>query len=148
MTARQIKSVLCSLLFIAAGTGNAASTAQTVGIKLEDSSTDPSIAHMRVVLDHDALKPGRVTFQADNRSKTLVHEVLIARDNGAKELPYDAKHDRVIEARVHPLGEIADLAPGKTGKLSLNLKPGKYLVFCNQPGHYKDGMIARLTVAP
>jgi uncharacterized cupredoxin-like copper-binding protein len=77
-----------------------------------------------------------------------VHEVLIARDNGAKELPLDAKHDHVIETRVHPLGEIADLAPGKTGKLSLNLKPGSYVLFCNQPGHYKDGMVARLTVAP
>ena len=148
MAAKQIKSGLSSLLFIAASTANAAPTTQSLGIKLEDSSTDPSIAHMRIVLDHDALKPGRVTLQAENRSKTLVHEVLIARDSGVKELPYDTKHARVIETRVHPLGEIADLAPGKTGKLSLSLKPGKYVLFCNQPGHYKDGMIARLTVAP
>jgi uncharacterized cupredoxin-like copper-binding protein len=77
-----------------------------------------------------------------------VHEVLIARDNGAKQLPLDAKRDRVIETRVHPLAEIADLAPGKTGKLSLNLKPGNYVLFCNQPGHYQDGMLARLTVKP
>jgi uncharacterized cupredoxin-like copper-binding protein len=148
MAARQIRSALCSMLFIAAGAASAAPATQSLGIKLEDSSADPSIAHMRIILDRDALKPGRVTLQAENRSKTLVHEVLIARDNGAKELPFDTKHDRVIEKRVHPLGEIADLAPGKTGKLSLNLKPGKYVLFCNQPGHYKDGMIARLTVAP
>jgi uncharacterized cupredoxin-like copper-binding protein len=77
-----------------------------------------------------------------------VHEVLIVRDDGTKELPFDAKHDRVIEKRIRRLGEIADLAPGKTGKLTLNLKPGTYLLFCNQPGHYKDGMIAKVTVAP
>ena len=146
MLARLIESALCSLLLV--GVANAASTAQTLGIKLQDSSTDPSIAHMHISLDHNALKPGRVTLQAENQSKTLVHEVLIARDDGAKELPFDAKHDRVIEKRVRRLGEIADLAPGKTGKLTLNLKPGNYVLFCNQPGHYKDGMIAKLIVAP
>jgi uncharacterized cupredoxin-like copper-binding protein len=77
-----------------------------------------------------------------------VHEVLIVRDDGTKELPFDAKHDRVIEKRIRRLGEIADLAPGKTGKLTLNLKPETYLLSCNQPGHYKDGMIAKVTVAP
>jgi uncharacterized cupredoxin-like copper-binding protein len=56
--------------------------------------------------------------------------------------------NRVIEKRVHSLGEISDLAPGKTGKLTLNLKAGTYILFCNQPGHYKDGMVAKLIVAP
>jgi uncharacterized cupredoxin-like copper-binding protein len=54
----------------------------------------------------------------------------------------------VIESRVRPLGEISDLAPGKTGKLTLNLKSGVYLLFCNQPRHYTDGMVTTLTVAP
>jgi hypothetical protein len=51
----------------------------------------------------------------------------------------------VIEARIRSLGEIADLAPGKTGKLTVNLKAGTYLLICNQPGHYKDGMTAKVT---
>jgi len=147
MTARPLASLLFSLL-LGTASANAAVTAQSVGIKLQDSTTEPSIAHMRIVLDHDALKPGRVTFRAENQSKTLVHEVLIARDSGKAEFPFNAKADRVIESRVHPLGEISELAPGKTGTLTLNLKPGKYVLFCNQPGHYKDGMIAKLTVAP
>ena len=148
MAARLSGSALCSLLFVVAGAVNAAATAQSLGIKLQDSSMDPSLAHMRIVLDHTMLKPGRVTLQAENQSKTLVHEVLIAGDDGAKELPFDAKHDRVIENRVRRLGEIADLAPGKTGKLTLNLKSGTYVLFCNQPGHYKDGMLAKVIVEP
>jgi len=60
----------------------------------------------------------------------------------------DAKHARVIESRVRRLGEIADLAPGKSGKLTLTLKSGTYVLFCNEPGHYQDGMFTRLTVAP
>ena len=46
------------------------------------------------------------------------------------------------------LGEIADLAPGKTGELTLNLGPGTYMLLCDEPGHYKDGMAAKLVVAP
>ena len=148
MSARPILSMLCSLLLGVAGAAGATTTAQTLGIKLQDPSTDSSIAHMRIVLDQDTIKPGRVILQAENQSKNLVHEVIVGRDDGAKDLPMDAKHDRVIESRVRRLGEIADLAPGKTGKLTLNLKPGNYVLFCNQPGHYQDGMVTRLTVAP
>jgi uncharacterized cupredoxin-like copper-binding protein len=148
MPTRPIPSLLCALLLCVAGTAGAATTVQTLGIKLQDSSTDPSIRHMQVVLDLGTIKPGRVTLQAENQSKSLVHEVIIARDDGAKELPLDAKRDRVIESRVRPLGEIADLAPGKTGKLTVNLKAGTYVLFCNQPGHYQDGMAAKLIVAP
>ena len=148
MLARPILSMLCPLLLIVAGVAGAATTAQTLGIKLQDPSTDSSIAHMRIVLDQETIKSGRVIFQAENQSKNLVHEVIIGRDDGAKQLPMDATHDRVIEGRVQRLGEIADLAPGKTGKLTLNLKPGNYVLFCNQPGHYQDGMVTRLTVAP
>jgi uncharacterized cupredoxin-like copper-binding protein len=136
------------MLLVAASAASGAVPTQSLGIKLQDPSNDPSIAHMRIVLDHETIKPGRVTFHAENQSKNLVHEVIIARDDGAKELPMDAKHARVMESRVRRLGEISDLAAGKSGNLTVNLKPGTYVLFCNQPGHYQDGMFATLTVAP
>jgi uncharacterized cupredoxin-like copper-binding protein len=145
MTARPVKLALLSLLLC--GAADAAGPAQSLGIRLQDSSTDPSLAHMRMVLDHDALKPGRVTIEATNESKGLVHEVIVVRDAGAKELPYDARKKLVVEKRIQRLGEISDVPPGKSGKLTLDLKPGSYLLICNQPGHYKDGMSARVTVA-
>jgi uncharacterized cupredoxin-like copper-binding protein len=148
MSARLVVSSLYFLLLVAAGAVFAAAPAQSLGIKLQDSSTDPSIVHMRIVLDQGTIKPGRVTLHAENQSRSSVHEVIIARGDGAQELPMDAKRVRVIESRVRRLGEIADLAPGKSGKLTLDLKPGSYVLFCNQPGHYQDGMFATLTVAP
>ena len=146
MTARLFGFAWCSLFLAASAAG--AAPAQLLGIKLQDSSEDPSITHMRIVIDHDTVKPGRITLLAENQSKMLVHEVLVARVAGVGELPIDAKTNRVIETRVHSLGEISDLAPGKTGKLTINLKAGTYVLFCNQPGHYKDGMFAKLIVAP
>jgi len=148
MSARPAVALLCSLLLVAAVAASAAAPTPSLGIKLQDPSTDPSIANMRIVLDHKTIKPGRVTLHAENQSKNLVHEVIIVRDDGAKELPMDAKHARVIESRVRRLGEISDLAAGKSGSLTVNLKPGNYVLFCNQPGHYQEGMFATLTVAP
>lgn len=148
MTARSAASALCSLLLVVTTAAGAAAPAQSLAIRLQDLSTDRSIAHMRIALDQQTIKPGRVTLHAENQSKTLVHEVIIGRDDGAKKLPMDKEHARVIESRVRRLGEIADLAPGKSGDLTLNLSPGTYVLFCNQPGHYQDGMFTKLTVAP
>jgi uncharacterized cupredoxin-like copper-binding protein len=61
-------------------------------------------------------------------------------------MPYDKTKNTVIEKRVHPLGEISDLKPGARGTLALNLKPGTYLLLCNEPGHYKSGMSTTLLV--
>ncbi len=146
MSARLTVSALSILWCVTAGAASAAAPARSLDIELQDPSTAPSIAHMRIVLDHDTIKPGRVTFHAVNESKNLVHEVIIGRDDGAKQLPMDAKHARVIESRVRRLGEIADLAPGTSGTLTVELKPGTYRLFCNQPGHYQDGMFTMLTV--
>ena len=147
MVSRLAGFTFCTL-FLAAGVAGAHAPAQVLGVKVEDSSTDPAIAHMRVTLDRETLAPGRVTFEAVNASKALKHEVVVVRERGAGELPIDAQHDRINERAVRRLGEIADLAPGKTGKLTLNLGPGTYLLLCDEPGHYQDGAAAKLVVAP
>jgi uncharacterized cupredoxin-like copper-binding protein len=139
-------STLALSLFLLARASVAVVPAEVVAIKLQDSTVDPSIGHMRIAIDRTELKPGRITFEAVNQSKSLTHEVVVVHNRGA--LPFDAKHDRVNEQQVRRLGEIADLAPGATGKLTLNLGPGTYELFCNEPGHYKDGMIAKVVVAP
>ena len=141
--------IIASSLFVLAPLAHAASApSQTVSIVLEDPTTDASVTKMQLRADHDAVKPGRVTFRADNRSKSEVHEVVVARDDGRKALPYDAKHDEVAEKRIRKLGEIGDLPAGKSGTVTLNLAPGEYVLFCNQPGHYHQGMFTYLTVTP
>jgi len=139
---------VCCTLLLAAGTAGAVAPAQVLEVKLEDSSTDPAIAHMRIALDHATLAPGRVTFEAVNESKVLKHELVVVRERGAGELPIDTQHGRVNEHAMRRLGEIADLAPGQTGKLTLNLGPGTYLLLCDEPGHDQDGTVAKLVIAP
>ena len=122
-------------------------TAQTVMITLQDSSVDPSSPAMAIKTDTTHVKTGRVTLEAVNRSKNLVHEVLVVPAPPPRTLlPYDSKSNVLIEKRIHSLGEISELKPGAKGKLALSLKPGTYLLLCNQPGHYKAGMATTLVV--
>ena len=44
------------------------------------------------------------------------------------------------------IGEIEDVAPGKSKSKTFNLKPGKYVFVCNLPGHYAGGMYGSMTV--
>jgi uncharacterized cupredoxin-like copper-binding protein len=147
-----IKSLITALLVIALSSLALspvahAATAQIIAITLQDPSVDPSNSGMLIKTDTMKVKAGRVTLEAVNRSKDLVHEVLVVPSpSNGKELPYDIKTNTIIEKRVHSLGEISELKPGARGKLTLNLKPGTYLLLCNQPGHYKSGMSTRLVV--
>ena len=50
------------------------------------------------------------------------------------------------EERLRGIKELGDLEPGKSGALTMTLKPGHYVLFCNEPGHFKAGMYAELVV--
>jgi uncharacterized cupredoxin-like copper-binding protein len=120
------------------GVGSA-SAATAVKIELQDSSTGDGIKAMQMKLDHDSVPAGQVRFEAVNESKSLIHEMILAKpDQDPSTFPYDAK--------LKSLGEVAELKPGKSGHLSLRLKPASYVLYCNQAGHAHGGMWARFTV--
>jgi uncharacterized cupredoxin-like copper-binding protein len=124
----------------------AALAATLVNARLMDPSTNASISKMQIALDNDTVPAGKVTFRAVNESKDQVHELIVVRADPRTALPYDGRKNEVIEKRIHHLGEISDLKPGAKGTMTLDLKPGSYVVICNQPGHYKAGMMTALTV--
>jgi uncharacterized cupredoxin-like copper-binding protein len=131
---------------VAAGQATGASPA-VVHVDLMDPSSGPSIKSMMIKTDQQSVKAGPVRFVVSNDSKDLVHEMIVvsvAEPNTP--LPYDRKDDRVIESKSKDLGEAPDLRPGEKKTLSLTLKPGNYILLCNQPAHYKAGMMASLTV--
>jgi uncharacterized cupredoxin-like copper-binding protein len=118
-----------------------------VQVKLEDASVNGSLEGMLVKLDRDTVKAGRITFRVMNEPEALVHELIVLQtDLDVSQLPYDPRKGRVIETQLKSLGEVEELKPGKYGQLTLNLKPGPYLLMCNQPGHWHAGMWAKFTV--
>ena len=140
-----VEALLSALLDTLCQTAVAATP--VVGVLLQDPSTDPAIHKMRIVLDRDTVPAGKVRFRATNQSKEQVHELIVVRTKSREsKLPYDEKKAEVEEKHIQHLGEIADLKPGASGAMALNLTPGSYLLICNQPGHYAAGMAMPLTV--
>jgi uncharacterized cupredoxin-like copper-binding protein len=87
-------------------------------------------------------KPGKVTFVVRNAGK-LDHEFVIVKTNRAPaKLPL--KGNKASEAG--RVGKIPPFKPGKTKRIALSLKAGKYVLFCNVAGHYKLGQRAGFRV--
>jgi uncharacterized cupredoxin-like copper-binding protein len=94
-------------------------------------------------------KAGPTTIEAPNEG-SVEHELVLFKTNmNPAKLPTEAaggvdeeKMDQVAEEG----GEVADVEAGKTKSGKFHLTPGKYVMFCNLPGHYAQGMYGTLTV--
>ncbi len=133
----------------AVGLQTAGWAADVVKVQLMDPSAGNGVDAMKIVAEPTTVKAGKVTFQATNASQGLVHEMIVIKaPEDGKPLPYDAKADKIDEEAIHSLGEISEREPGQAGVLTVDLKPGKYVLLCNQAGHYKGGMWTTVTAAP
>ena len=108
---------------------------------------DLSKATMGMKLSSASAPAGVLTFRVTNNSNDTVHEmIVIYMADPTKQLPYIANENRVDEDKAGDKGEVSELDPGKSGSLTVNLKPGSYLLICNVPGHFAAGMWARFEV--
>ena len=123
-------------------TGAAGSGAEgaTLKIKMGEFYFDPKNA---------TAKAGPTTIEAPNEGKAEHEMVLFKSNMNPAKLPTEAngevseeKMDEVAEEA----GEIADVEAGDTKSEDFELTPGKYVMFCNLPGHYAAGMYGTLTV--
>ena len=102
---------------------------------------------MGITTDVTTVRAGKVDFEVVNDSGDLAHEMLVVKVKSFDEvLPYNDKNASVVEDETNDFGEVSELEPGQSGSLEVNLKPGKYVLLCNVPGHYKSHMFADLLV--
>jgi len=108
---------------------------------------DMTLATMGITADLTEVPAGEVTFQVINDSKHMIHEMVVAPVGDASTaLPYIVDEAKVDEDAAGHLGEVAELDVGQSGALTVTLKPGTYILYCNIPGHYAMGMWTLLTV--
>jgi uncharacterized cupredoxin-like copper-binding protein len=95
-----------------------------------------------------SVKPGRITLDVRNAAdNNMKHELVVLKtDLADNALPISK--GQVLERRLNKIGEVEDIAPGKSKRVSLKLAPGHYALICNKPGHYEAGMHTALVVAP
>ena len=105
------------------------------------------LALTQIKIDRNTVPAGKVTFIVTNASGQHPHEMVVAPVADETTLmPFNENENRVDEGKSNALGEVAELEPGKSGSVSLDLKPGKYVLYCNVPGHYMTGMWTLLNV--
>lgn len=110
---------------------------------------DMAMAKMAINASPRQVRPGPVTFKVINLASKIVHEVIVARlPEGMEKLPYDAAATMVKENALQAFGSVNEIDPSRSAALTLTLKPGKYMLYCNLPGHYMAGMWTVIDVAP
>jgi uncharacterized cupredoxin-like copper-binding protein len=126
----------------AAATPQTTTTSSSNGltVKLADYSFTPS---------DPTVKAGKLTISAPNDGQIQHELVVLKTDQDAASLPQkgaEVDEDGLDAKGVKNEGEITDVAPGQSKSTTYDLKPGHYVMICNIPGHYAQGMYGTLTV--
>lgn len=125
------------------GDGGGTTTQQSGGnnleIRMDDYSFTPKDA---------TATAGRVKITAPNDGK-VVHELVLLktnRDPGSFDVSGGEVDEKALEDSGAEIpGEIADVPPGESKSMTVDLTAGKYAMICNLPGHYQRGMYGSLT---
>lgn len=118
-----------------------AATATTEPAATPTNAVTIDMSEFKFAPKDSVVKAGKVTVTAPNKG-TNVHELVVIRtDTAPGDLP---KKDGKVD-ETDAIGEIPDVEPGATKKVTLDFKPGKYAIVCALPGHYESGMYGSIT---
>ena len=107
----------------------------TITVQLAEWTVKPSTA---------TAKTGSVSFAVTNKG-TTPHELAIIRTDAAADALTQVAG--VVDEKALPVvGRTAPLDAGKSETRAFDLKPGKYVLLCNLPAHFGQGMRAAFTV--
>ena len=113
-----------------------------------DGTVSATLADYSITLDQDSAPAGDVTFEVANEAEQIHEFVVLQTDLAADALPTDDAGD-VNEAGdpgIVLVDEIEDIEGGATPTLPVTLDAGSYVLICNLPGHYAEGMHTGFTV--
>jgi uncharacterized cupredoxin-like copper-binding protein len=101
-----------------------------------------------ITLDESSAPAGEVTFDVTNDAEQPHEFVVFKTDLAEDALPVDADGN-VDEAGegVELVDELEDIAPGDSPSLTVTLDAANYVIICNIPGHYAQGMHTPFTVS-
>ena len=125
------------------GGGGGGGAASAVTIKMGDFFFDPKTVTIK------APKGGAVTISAPNKGKVEHELVLFKTDANPASLPTAADggvDEEKLDKQAQEAGEIADVEPGDSKSGKFEMSPGRYVMFCNVPGHYAQGMYGTVVV--
>jgi uncharacterized cupredoxin-like copper-binding protein len=117
------------------GSGSGGATGDVI-VTLEDFSLTPTPG---------TFAPGAITFGIDNDGPSAHEFVVLRTDDAPDALPVE--NGVIPEEQIDLVDEAEDIAPGTSTSLDVNLDAGAYVLVCNLPAHFEQGMFAAFTVA-
>ena len=101
-----------------------------------------------IAVSSEQLKPGPMRLEVTNASAVKQdHELLLAKSElTADQLPFKDSGNKVDEEKIAGVTELGDIEPGETKQFTMNFEPGRYILFCNEQGHVKAGMLKAVLI--
>jgi uncharacterized cupredoxin-like copper-binding protein len=150
MTFKTPSLVLATAMLALAGCGGSSappadtSADTSGGASAQAGALDVALSEWAVQPAQAQADAGPVEFMAVNDGD-MPHELEVVKtDTKAADLPVKDGVAEVEESEV--VGEADDIEPGAEKPLSVDLKPGHYVLLCNLPSHYEQGMYADFDV--
>jgi uncharacterized cupredoxin-like copper-binding protein len=110
-----------------------------------EDDVEVSLRDDAVTLTPATADTGSVTFAATNDG-SVTHEIeVFSGDVDPATLPIE--NNVASTDGLELIDEIEDITPGASADLTIELDAGTYVVMCNLPGHFEEGMHAVLEVA-
>jgi caa(3)-type oxidase subunit IV len=101
----------------------------------------------RIHVSKDTVPAGPVTFHIVNGADDMLHEFIIVKtDLESTNLPLDPVTSRVNEDAIEIVTAQDNIEPAHSRDLNVVLDPGHYVLICNLPGHYLQGMMVNFNV--
>jgi caa(3)-type oxidase subunit IV len=101
----------------------------------------------RIHVSQDTLRAGPVTFHVVNGADDMLHEFIIVKtDLESTNLPLDPVTSRVNEDAIEIVASQDNIEPAHSRDLNVTLGEGHYVLICNLPGHYLQGMMVDINV--
>jgi uncharacterized cupredoxin-like copper-binding protein len=145
LLAASVLAILAASIGACGGDDNKSSTpSATTTTSTGQTTVTASLGEYFIKLDKSSVPAGKVRFDVSNDGK-IEHEFVVIKTNLAPDkLPL--KGGEADEDVGPSPGEIPSVKVGKKKSLAVTLKPGKYVLICNLPGHYKAGQSTGLDV--
>ncbi|HEV8537248.1 MAG TPA: hypothetical protein VGR87_16205 [Candidatus Limnocylindria bacterium] len=139
MTLRPLIALLAAAVLVAscAAQGEGAPAGSQVVAELTD---------YKITVNVPSVKAGKVKIGVRNLANMEHSFEVLKTDLPHDKLPVDGATAKAKEDG--KVGEIKSLPAGKSGALTIDFVPGKYVLICNVAGHYQLGMHTGFTVDP
>ena len=132
-----ISGIAVAASLAACGGGGEARARTEVNVSLKEWSVTPSTTEAR---------DGTIVFKVRNDGSVAHQLIVVKNDLPPDQLP--VANGQLATSQVRVLESIDPIAPGATGEVRFDATPGKFVLVCNVPGHYQQGMATSFLVEP